>query len=66
MSKPEWTAPPGAVWVCGACGKHGKQRDRIGDESCFLWAILCSEASLEIGDDGRARKATAFKEGAAQ
>ena len=40
-AKDAWTAPAGTVWVCGACGKHGPQRDRIGDESCFLNAVLC-------------------------
>jgi hypothetical protein len=35
------TAPAGAVWVCGACGRNGKRRDKIGDESCYLNATLC-------------------------
>lgn len=35
------TAPNGAIWVCRACGRNGKRRDKIGDESCFLRAVLC-------------------------
>ncbi len=38
---PDWAAPAGQTWVCAACGKNGKLRDRIGDESCFLNAVLC-------------------------
>lgn len=37
----EWTAPDGQVWVCQMCGKHNKRRDKVGDESCFLNAVLC-------------------------
>lgn len=40
MTRTEWTAPEGACWICGACGRYGKQRDRIGDASCFLNAVL--------------------------
>ena len=36
-------APEGQVWVCGACGKFGKNRIDVGDESCFLNAVLCWE-----------------------
>lgn len=57
----EWTAPEGAVWVCGACGKHGPQRDRVGDESCFMHAVLCKADSLILGPDGRAKGATAWR-----
>ena len=45
-------APPGAVFVCGACGK--RSRDLYGyekisrgwDVSCVLNAILCREDTL--------------------
>lgn len=60
MKASDWTAPEGATFVCGACGKHGKQRDEIGDESCFMWAVLCDAASLVIVD-GRVREAKAWK-----
>lgn len=41
----DWDAPAGATWVCGACGRNGKKRDEIGDESCFLNAVLCHDDS---------------------
>ena len=41
MPKDDWRAPPETVWVCHACGKSGGERDRIGDEACFLNAVLC-------------------------
>ena len=37
----KYQAKPGTIWVCGACGKNGPNRARIGDESCFLNAVLC-------------------------
>lgn len=40
-------APPGTIWVCGACGKTSKDRygDRSSswDESCVLNSVLCHE-----------------------
>lgn len=42
-------APDGQLWVCGACGKSGKDRVKVGDESCFLNAILCYERKNEQG-----------------
>ncbi len=55
-------APAGAVWVCAACGKRAKNRsnggiDRMWDESCFLHAVLCDEASI-VMTDGRVSAAT--------
>ena len=52
------TAPPGQVWVCGACGK--RSRDHFGnqaltpgwDESCMLNAVLCREDALTLNDYG--------------
>jgi len=39
-------APPGRIWVCGACGKTTLDKyggDRGWDESCMLNAVLCHE-----------------------
>jgi hypothetical protein len=48
--KVEYDAPAGQVWVCGACGKNGPNRVNIGDESCFLNAVLCyATKDLETG-----------------
>ena len=46
-----YIAPEGTEWVCGACGRHGSDRTRIGDESCFLNAVLCRK-KLVVGEDG--------------
>lgn len=51
MSKEEWSegdAPEGAVWVCPCCGKYNKNRYRVGDESCYINAVLAYEDSLKI------------------
>lgn len=45
--KDEYQAPAGQVWVCGACGRHGKNKVDIGDESCFLNAVLCYEEQVD-------------------
>lgn len=45
----EYDAPEGQVWVCAACGKHGKNRVKIGDESCFMNAVLCHEEKHKDG-----------------
>jgi hypothetical protein len=34
-------APKGQIWVCAACGKSNSNRVNVGDESCFLNAVLC-------------------------
>ena len=39
----EHTAPDGQVYVCGACGRSNKKAWEVGDESCFLNAVLCHE-----------------------
>lgn len=44
--KAQYEAPEGQEWVCGACGNHGKNRVDIGDEACFLNAVLCYERGL--------------------
>lgn len=50
-------AEPGTVWVCGACGKRARHRVEGGidagwDTSCFTWAVLCWEASIELDEHG--------------
>lgn len=60
-------APPGAVYVCGACGK--RSRDLYGNEkisrgwdvSCVINAILCVEATL-VMDGDQVVKADAWDE----
>ncbi len=42
----EYEAPVGQVWVCGACGRTGQNRTTVGDESCFLNAVLCLEEKV--------------------
>ena len=38
------------VWICQACGKTGKTRMTVGDESCYLHAILVYEDSIDLTD----------------
>lgn len=42
----EYIAPKGTIWVCGACGKSGIDRTEIGDEACFLNAVLCYNTGM--------------------
>ncbi len=64
----EYEAPEGAVWVCNACGKRSKHRTHgteglsMGwDSSCFTWAVLCSESSIEVDRvTGRITRAVVF------
>ena len=63
---PNYEAPEGAVWVCGACFKRAKHKieggiDHGWDTSCFTWAVLCDETSL-IYKNGRVVSATAIKD----
>lgn len=57
------TAPTGQVYVCTACGKRSRDRegamaiDEGWDISCVLRAVLCEEASIVLGKDGRVRQA---------
>lgn len=46
------------TWVCAACGKTGTTRENIGDESCYLHAMLAWTASLCMDGKGRTTKAT--------
>jgi hypothetical protein len=72
MGKESNEAPEGTVWVCSACGKASKYRDRGTpdhkflsrgwDVSCYMHAVLCSEDSVEIGPTGRVIKAIAWEE----
>lgn len=36
----EHDAPEGFEWVCTACGRHGTNRARLGDSSCFTNSVL--------------------------
>lgn len=36
----KYEAPEGAIWICAACGKKNRNRAMVGDESCFLNAVL--------------------------
>lgn len=41
MTRRPGKAPEGVVaWVCGGCGRWGLVRDRLGDTSCVIWAVL--------------------------
>jgi hypothetical protein len=64
---PQYDAPAGSVWVCGACGKRSGNRangtiDRGWDESCFLNSLLCVEASVRLDKSGRVEHADALEE----
>lgn len=39
--KDQYLAPEGQTWVCSACGRYNRNRADVGDESCFLNAVLC-------------------------
>ena len=54
-------APNGAVWVCGACGRHGKDRYTLGEASCVLHAILCEEGSVKTREDGTVYEVRAYR-----
>lgn len=61
MSEAEYEAPEGAIWVCGACGKSADNRRRVGDESCFVNAILCrNDETLKRQASGRVCAAEVF------
>ena len=43
----DYTAPPGKIWICRACGKRARNRrgdgNSLWDESCAANAVLCDE-----------------------
>lgn len=43
----KYNAPFGAEYICGACGKRSTNRVLVGDESCFLNAVLVKAGTLE-------------------
>lgn len=55
----EEIAPDGQVFMCGACGKHNKHRIKVGDESCWMHAVLVYEDSITRTDKGRVTGAKA-------
>lgn len=62
----EYTAPPGAVWVCSACGKTSAHRidgapGSFWDSACFSHAVLCfDDATLKRTPGGRVFDAKAW------
>lgn len=36
----EYDAPEGYEWICTVCGRHGSNRARLGDSSCFTNSVL--------------------------
>jgi len=60
-------APPGAVFVCIACGKRSRDLfgdrkiDRGWDVSCILNSLLCRESSL-VMSGGRVTSADPWEE----
>ncbi len=48
-----------SLWVCPACGREGPSREKVGDESCYIWATEVDPASIERADDGRILSARA-------
>lgn len=67
-SDPTRYAPPGAIWVCGACGKTSQydcygiegEHSRGWDESCMLNAFLADASSVVRNAGGRAIDARPF------
>lgn len=56
----EWIAPDGALWVCIACGKHARERDKVGDESCFMNAVLMKDDRTLFIANGRVYQCDTF------
>jgi uncharacterized UBP type Zn finger protein len=39
------------VWLCAACGRVGKNRMTVGDESCYLHAqAVYADSIVRVGD----------------
>lgn len=56
------TAREGTIWMCGACGKTDKDRFKVGDESCYMKAVLVLESSIVRDETGRAIGAEAVND----
>lgn len=61
-SETKHQAPDGAVWLCGACGRTDKSRYDVGDESCYMNAVLVDETSIKRDAFGTPYAADAWKE----
>ena len=43
--------PRAIVWLCAACGRVGKNRMTVGDESCYLHAqAVYADSIVRVGD----------------
>jgi hypothetical protein len=60
------TAREGTIWMCGACGKTNKDRYQVGDESCYMHAVLVHVNSIVRDETGRAISAEAVNDPDAQ
>lgn len=40
------------MWMCAACGREGKTRISVGDESCYLHAVQVYADSI-VKDGGK-------------
>lgn len=47
------------IWICQACGKSADQRDKVGDESCYLNAVKCWADSIVRDETGKIKSAEA-------
>lgn len=43
------------VWMCAACGRQGKTRETVGDESCYLHSVKVYEDSIVRPETGGVR-----------
>ncbi len=59
-------AREGTIWLCGACGRSGKDRDAIGDTSCRTWAVLVHENTIMRDETGRIISASAVNDPVAE
>lgn len=44
------------VWMCAACGRQGKTRMTVGDESCYLGDESCYLHAVQVYADTIVRK----------
>ena len=59
-------AREGTIWLCHACGKMNKDRYKVGDESCYMHAVLVREDSIGRDDSGRVVSAEAVNDPVAE